>query len=224
MAAKSTTALSILDQTAERRYTRLLYTFPLPETMEKPLTHAITQKFEVAIQAVLAKWPTLQYHARLKRLRYPTGPVELIEPPPLNKYLLETHADTNRRFLRGGVMSVREIHQWNRSLGPVYQHLVDRGMPPSKLHAKDYCHLSHELDLANPDGCPVYHVGLNFIQGGLILCISYANCVLDDYAHTLIFTELARMVRDPQGLPHPDVELSGKNRQSMIPSDINLEL
>ncbi|KAK7421420.1 hypothetical protein QQZ08_009975 [Neonectria magnoliae] len=181
------------DKTSSRHYTRLLYCFPIPETVSAADTETLVSCFRHASSQIQAKWPFLGGKIRLYRPEEPAGPVKLCESRDRDGWV----CNGNGLFSTDGVLSVKRVHDWGPGEVPSYRDLAARGVPPDMIRSRDYCRISHLPDLAAETGAVVYHIGLNFIRGGLMLCVCYSNLVLDYTAHAIILEELALQVSMP---------------------------
>ncbi|KPM39301.1 hypothetical protein AK830_g7223 [Neonectria ditissima] len=189
-APPSGTELSILDQASSRRYTRLLYCYSLPESISYENTEFLVERFSYATGQILAKWPFLTCRIRLCDPRHSAGRVKLFNLQSQRSCAYNEH----NQFCTDGVLSVKRISDWHPKV-PNYRDLAKQGMSPDTIRSSDYC---RPLPNLKDDYAVVYHISLNFIRGGLVLCVCYMNSVLDNAANSFIFEQFARGLTRPR--------------------------
>lgn len=183
--------LSILGQTSSRAYTRLLYCFPLPPFTSHNETQSLVHMFRLATDQLIVKWPFLGSKIRLRNPEDDAGPVELFWTRDKNPLSIDKH----RWFSTAGVLRFKGVEEWGEKGAPDYTKLASCGVPPSMLKDYELCHVPHLPSLEGREGWPVYQITVNFTIGGLMICVCFANSVIDSYAHGIIFEEFSRQVR-----------------------------
>ncbi|KAI9706942.1 MAG: hypothetical protein M1820_004528 [Bogoriella megaspora] len=185
-----TLSLSVLDQFGARAYVRLAVIWPFDNSRE---TDAIA-KIRNGLQCAFTCYPYLAGNVveTCNQAGEPSGYVELHYPDRID--------EPNEPQFRVNHLSKKEFPY-------TYEELDAEGVPGTKLPNELLTKTANIPDLTKPQ--PAVTITLNFIEGGLILHVSFLHIIGDGTGMGLLLNRFCRDVRlrtDPNSVVREDIQ------------------